>query len=331
MSRKNTSHAMASLDNVLDVLRAAGEPTRLRLLVLLREGELNVTDLTSILNQSQPRISRHLKLLAEAHLIERYREGSWAFFRLNDGGMHAALTSSIMSHIAAHDPQCQQDRERLEQVRQERAAHAARYFSTHADNWDTIRALHMAEEALERGILNAVGDAPLHDVLDIGTGTGRMLELLAPRATRAVGIDQSVEMLSVARANIARAGLSSVQLRQGDIYELPVPPASFDLVIVHQVLHFLEEPARALREAAQALRSGGRLLVVDFAPHELEFLRETQAHRRLGFAPETVSGWMEQAGLGVVQQKNFAPPEGQEDGLTVSLWMGKMSASHISS
>ncbi len=316
----------ASLEQVLGVLRAAGEPTRLRLLALLKEGELNVTDLTTILGQSQPRISRHLKLLAEAKLIERYREGSWAFFRLAAHGMEAALCRDIIAHITQDDTQCQHDLARLKEVRKHHTDRAALYFSSHAAEWDKIRALHVSEQALETAIDDAFGTQNVQDILDIGTGTGRMLELFAKQAVTAVGVDQSLEMLSVARANLARAGLSNVQLRHGDIYDLPMPAGSFDRVIVHQVLHFLEEPAKAIKEAARVLRPQGQLIVVDFAPHDLEFLREQHAHRRLGFDKDILTGWMEQAGLTLVRQHAMAPPDNLADGLTVSLWVGQNQA-----
>lgn len=313
----------APLSDVLSALKAAGEPTRLRIMALLAGGELNVTDLTEILGQSQPRISRHLKLLAEAGLVERQREGAWAFFRLGSEGPIGVLARDLVARLDRQDRVMVRDRERLAEVRAARADAAAAYFRTHAGEWDKIRALHVPEEAVEAAIREAVGAKPVRSLLDVGTGTGRLIELLGRDADRAVGVDLSVEMLAVARANLAKAGLSHAQLRHGDVYSLPLTQGGFDLVTIHQVLHFLDEPAKAIREAARALTPGGRLLVVDFAPHDLEFLRESHAHRRLGFAPETVEGWMRQAGLEPVLQRNLAPAPGSEGKLTVSLWLAR--------
>ena len=302
-------------------LRAAAEATRLRILALLTQAELTVSDLTEILRQSQPRISRHLKLLSEAGLIERHREGSWAFFRVADQEGGAEMVRLLSDYLDPDDPVLARDRERLAAVRQARASAAQDYFSTHAAQWDRIRKLHAADEAVEAAIVDALGDKPVRALLDLGTGTGRMLELFGPAIERGLGVDLSPDMLSLARARLDRAGLKHCSVRQGDIYNLALPRESFDVVLVHQVLHFLEDGARAIREAARVLTPSGRLLVIDFAPHDLEFLREEHAHHRLGFAPETVSQWLEAAGLDVTLQKTIAP---EADGkIAVSLWLAR--------
>jgi demethylmenaquinone methyltransferase/2-methoxy-6-polyprenyl-1,4-benzoquinol methylase/ArsR family transcriptional regulator len=215
------------------------------------------------------------------------------------------------------------DRGRLAQVRRARAEQAARYFADHASHWDRIRSLHVAEDVVEHAIRDVVGSKPLHAVLDLGTGTGRMLEIVAPLADRAVGIDQSPAMLNLARTRLEKAGLRQVQLRQGDLYALPVEREGYDLVILHQVLHYLDDPVRALREAARVLRPGGRLLVVDFAPHGHEFLRDQHAHRRLGFAEEEIAGYLEDAGLETLIHRDLPPTEHAADTLTVSLWLAR--------
>jgi ubiquinone/menaquinone biosynthesis C-methylase UbiE len=304
-------------------LKAAGEETRLRVLALLAEAELTVSDLTDILRQSQPRISRHLKLLAEAGLVERFREGTWAFFRLAERGGGTEVARALLDRLDPADQTIARDRARLATVRSARAAAAQAYFRAHAAEWDRIRKLHVADEAVEDAIRAALANKPFRSLLDLGTGTGRMLELFGPAVERGLGLDLSLDMLLLARDRLERAGLKHCSVRQGDIYDLPLANDSFDVVILHQVLHFLDDGARAIREAARVLRPGGRLLVVDFAPHEQEFLREQYAHRRLGFAPETVTQWMMASGLEPVLHKSLAPEAGSEGKIAVSLWLAR--------
>jgi ubiquinone/menaquinone biosynthesis C-methylase UbiE len=304
-------------------LKAAGEETRLRIVALLSEAELTVSDLTDILRQSQPRISRHLKLLAEAGLVERFREGSWAFFRLGERGGSASLARDLVARLDPDDPTIARDRERLASVRAARAAAAQKYFARHAAEWDRIRKLHVADEAVEEAISAALADKSFRSLLDLGTGTGRMLELFGPSIERGLGLDMSLDMLSLARTRLDRAGLRHCSVRQGDIYDLALPKDSFDVVIIHQVLHVLDDGARAIAEAARVLRPSGRLLVVDFAPHDLEFLRDEHAHRRLGFPPEAVSGWLAAAGLDVVAQQTLNPDRSSDGKVAVSLWLGR--------
>ena len=288
----NEPAAHLPFDALNAALKAAGEATRLRVLALVAEAELTVSDLTDILRQSQPRISRHLKLLVEAGLVERFREGAWAFFRLAEAGGSAELARALVARLDPKDPMVMRDRERLTAVRRARADAAQAYFRSHAAQWDRIRKLHVTDEAVEGAISDALADKPFRSLLDLGTGTGRILELFGPNIERGLGIDMSLDMLLLARARLERAGLRNCSVRQGDIYDLPVPANSFDVVVIHQVLHFLDDGGRAIREAARVLAPSGRLVVVDFAPHDLEFLREEHAHRRLGFAGETVAQWM---------------------------------------
>jgi ubiquinone/menaquinone biosynthesis C-methylase UbiE len=262
-----------------------------------------------------------LRLLAEAGLVERYREGSWAFFHLGEGGSAADIARTLIARLDPNDPIIARDRERLAAVRATRAATAQNYFRRHAAEWDRIRRLHVTDAAVEDAIRTALGDQPIRSLLDLGTGTGRMLELFAKDIERGLGLDLSLDMLAFARTRLDRAGLKHCSVRHGDIYDLALARDSFDVVIIHQVLHFLDDSGRAIREAARVLRPGGRLLVVDFAPHDLEFLREEHAHRRLGFAAEAVKQWIEAAGLDFIRQQTLPPgPEGK---IAVSLWLGR--------
>ena len=306
-------------------LKAAGEPTRLRLLALLGAGDLTVKDLTTILGQSQPRISRHLKLLTEAGLIARFPEGAFAYYRLADGGAEdgGALARALVARLDPADPVLAADRARLENARRAHQDAAQRYFAANAESWDRIRALHAADERVERAMRAALGDRPFRTLVDLGTGTGRILELFADLYQRAIGIDASAPMLSVARTNLARAGLAHAQVRQGDIYALGMPSGVADVVVLHQVLHFLDDPARAVAEAARLLMPGGRLLIVDFAPHDLEFLRDAHQHHRLGFSRSQIAAWTGAAGLVMDRIEDFPPDDGEQQKLTVTLWLAR--------
>jgi ArsR family transcriptional regulator len=305
------------MQDLLSGLRAAAEPTRLRLLALCAQGEMTVSELTQILGQSQPRVSRHLKLLCEAGLLERLPEGSWVFYRLARDGKNGALAQRLVAMLHPDDPELRRDFNGLAAVRAQRAETAAAYFRANAQHWDAIRSLHVDEAEVERRLLQLVPPEKVSDLLDIGTGTGRVLELFGTRGINAVGIDLSREMLSVARANLARADLKNCYVRQGDMYRLPFPDRSFDAVTIHQVLHFADEPAHAIAEAARVLRPSGRLVIADFAPHRLDHLRAEHAHRRLGFADEEVAGWIAAAGL------RPEPVVHLPGTLTVSLWPGE--------
>ncbi|MEZ5839547.1 MAG: metalloregulator ArsR/SmtB family transcription factor [Hyphomicrobiales bacterium] len=309
--------------NALQALRAAGEPTRLRLVALLQRGEATVKDLTAVLGQSQPRISRHLKLLTDAGLVERYPEGAWAYYRLAGEGGEAALVRSVLDLVDHDDEVLKRDEERYLEVKAAQAKAAAAYFAANAAEWDRLRTLHVSEAAVEAAIGKAIGERPFGSLLDLGTGTGRMLEVLAPLYGRAVGIDASPDMLAVARANLSKAGITHARVQHGDLFHPPLNGQTFDVVVLHQVLHYLDDPGRAIAEAARLVKAGGRLLVVDFAPHRLEFLREEHAHRRLGFSHEQMAGWLAAAGIDVASALDLAEPGSADDGLTVTVWLGR--------
>src|SRR5215813_9304101 len=295
------------MEPLLAALRAVAESTRLRLVVLCARGELTVSELTQILGQSQPRVSRHLKLLCAAGLLDRFREGSWVFYRLTQSSPVGTLARQLVSACSGSDPTIALDLQRLSAIKRQRADIASAYFSENAAQWHRIRSLYVDECEVEAALVEMVAAADPRDLLDIGTGTGRMLEILAPRVEYALGIDQSREMLAIARVNLERAGLENGLVRLGDMYQLALPDASFDAVVIHQVLHYADRPAEAIAEAARVLRPGGILTLVDFAPHELEFLRDEHAHRRLGFSAEAVTQWLEAAGHDVLRQETLPP------------------------
>ncbi len=307
---------------LVTALKAAAEPTRLRILMLLVSEELNVKDLTQILGQSQPRISRHLKLLTEAGLIERFREGSWVYFFISDQTTSGRLARQLMESVDSGDTIVRRDRDRAVALKRERETNAQRYFEEHASEWDRIRALHIAEQSVEQAMRDSLGTGPFDFLIDLGTGTGRTLELFADCYAMGLGIDANHAMLTYARSKLANAGLSHAQVRHGDIYNLSVDDAAADAVVMHQVLHFLSQPQKAIQEAARVLAPGGKLLIVDFAPHDLEVLRDAQAHDRLGFPTSLVAQWIRESGLQPQGNIQLKPDDaGDPEKLTVSIWL----------
>jgi len=300
-----------------DRFQALADSTRLRVVALLRRMELSVGELAQVLGQSQPRVSRHLKILADAGVLERRKEGSWVFLTLADAERVEPLFALVDDWAdATTEALFASDATRTDSIRAERAEAATRYFSGHAEVWDQIRSLHVAESEVERAIDRALAKRPVGRLVDVGTGTGRMIELFGPRSAHAIGIDRSSEMLRLARVKLEAAGIQS-SLRQGDMYALPLRDDCADCVIIHQVLHYAHAPADAIAEAARVLTPGGTLLVVDFAAHEREELRTSDAHLRLGFADEVMEGWFAAAKMRIDHIEHL---EGGE--LTVTIWRG---------
>ena len=320
------------MEELLAGLKAVAETTRIRILFALSHGELNVTELTFILEQSQPRVSRHLKLMAEAGLISRHKEGNWVLFRLREQGRSGALARALVEMLPASDELLAADLLRLEDIRQQRQGRADEYFRTNAADWAKLRSLHVREADVEQAMLGLLEKSKFDNCVDLGTGTGRILELLSDRAMNLFGLDMSREMLAIARSNIETHKLRNAQVRQADIYALPFADGFSDLVTIHQVLHFLDDPQRALLEAVRILVPKGKMLIVDFAPHDFEELRDQHAHRRLGISSEHMAGWMARAGLSLIKHDVLPPPYvNARMGLTVSLWLAENAnvAQHI--
>jgi ubiquinone/menaquinone biosynthesis C-methylase UbiE/DNA-binding transcriptional ArsR family regulator len=312
------------MDELLAGLKAIAETTRIRILFVLSHGELNVSELTYILGQSQPRVSRHLKLMSEAGLLSRNKEGNWVLFRLRNEGLGGALARALVDMLPGKDAVLSGDLSRLEEVRRQREEKAQAYFSANAAHWSNLRSLHVDEASVEHAMRQLANASEIGTLVDLGTGTGRVLELFGNVARTLHGIDASREMLAIARANLEKHGFRHAQLRQADIYALPLADAVADLVTIHQVLHFLDEPQRALLEARRILKPDGKLLVVDFAPHDLEELRDEHAHRRLGISAEQMTAWLARAGLQLSRHIVLDPPWlKSRKGLTVSLWLAE--------
>ena len=306
----------------LAIFDALGDATMLRIVQLLRAMELSVGELAQVLGQSQPRVSRHVKILVDAGLAERRKEGSWVFVALGAGDVTGPVAAALDAWTGGRDHWAVADAARLAAVRADRAASAAAWFETHAGEWDAIRSLHVADSEVEAAIAEVLGDAPLGTLIDIGTGTGRMLELFGGRAQAALGIDRSSEMLRLARAKLA--GAANTELRQADLYALPMADGAADVAILHHVLHFAQQPGAAIAEAARVLGAGGRLLIADFAPHDREELREREGHVRLGFADEQVAAWCEAAGLMTARVETLGGGE-----LTVKLWLARKGTAKL--
>tara|TARA_R110002049_G_scaffold770_3_gene5131 strand:+ start:756 stop:1643 length:888 start_codon:yes stop_codon:yes gene_type:complete len=295
------------MDHILNIFRALADPTRLRIVLLLQKMELAVGELAQILDQSQPRISRHIRILDEAGLAERRKEGSWVFLKPGPASELEILGRIFRSDKIAKSEQAMQDQAQLSSVRKARAEMAERYFAAHAEEWDAIRSLHLPEAEVERAMIALMRDAQLGKMLDIGTGTGRMVELFGPAAQSVIALDKSPEMLRLARAKLLESeagdGLKLVQktdLKQGDFNQLPVANCAVDSVILHQVLHYAQHPEAVLAEVSRVLKSNGIVLIADFAAHDREDLRTEHAHARLGFSDDSMKRWLTASKLELV-------------------------------
>jgi ArsR family transcriptional regulator len=308
------------MTKLLTALRAAAENTRLRILSILRNSELTVSELVEVLGQSQPRVSRHLKLLCDSGLLQRYQEGAWVFHRLADSGSAEKLANGIVDMIDVDDPDFAQDRERLKVIKARNAARASQYFSKNAAEWDSIRQMSVPDRDIENSLVDSLDVMDNGLFLDLGTGTGRMLQIFSPWFKRCIGIDLSREMLQVARSNLDSSGVTNCTVRQNDINSLPFDNDFVDAVTIHQVLHYIDQPDAVIAESARVMKPGAQLIVVDFLPHDLEFLREKHAHLRLGISEQAVANWAAHCGLTVTSTRYFHPDHSRTDSLDIGVW-----------
>lgn len=309
------------MNDLLNIMRALADPTRLRIVFLMMRLELSVGELVQILGQSQPRVSRHVRILDEAGILERRKEGSWVFLRPGPVLVKGRLAPLFAEADVSQAKAMQRDLLKLDEVRTARTDMAAAYFAAHAAEWDSLRSLHVAESQVEAAIGQILESAPLGNVLDVGTGTGRMVELFAAKAAHFVALDNSTEMLRLARAKLANLDgptAAKVNIMLGDFNALPFEKAAFDTVLFHQVLHYAQDPEGVLAQAARVLAPNGRLMIVDFAAHDHEELRSVHAHARLGFADELIAKAFQANGVQIAHQATL-------DGgaLAVKIWMGQ--------
>lgn len=302
------------------------DPTRMRIVHLLGAMELSVGELAQAVAQSQPRVSRHVRILAEAGLVDRRKEGNWVFLRLGSSPACTRLMDLFtdMSSSDSGGLWYTADLARLTAVRADRVRAADDYFAHHAAEWDAIRSLHVPEAEVEAAMKRALGEEPVGDMLDLGTGTGRIIELFAPAASRVSAVDRSPDMLRLARAKLPDERGDRFDLVLGDFCDLPFANASMNLVTAHQTLHYSPTPHLAIAEAARVLADGGRMLIVDFAPHDREELRTRDQHERLGFSDAQIADWFDDAGLNLEASDTLAGGE-----LTVKLWLGRRRAANI--
>lgn len=297
------------MDLLLQALRAAGEQTRLRILALCAQHELSVTDLIQVLGQTQSRVSRHLKILVEAGLLERYQEGQWARYRLagqgsvipgqdsNKAGI--SLARYILQNIDMMSPVFRRDHEILTRRMDARQQRIQQFFRENAPKWEEMRAELVNQPAIDAHIRDVLLAKPVKHFLDVGTGTGKALLELGPSIGAGIGIDNSFAMLDIARNNIEESNLNNCQVRHADMTQMPYEAKTFDTALVHMVLHYSETPPLVISEIARVLTKGGRVLIIDLVRHENTEIRTALQHLWPGFDKEEMEDWLSQAGLTV--------------------------------
>ena len=302
-------------------LKTLGHPERLRILALLSRGELTVSELVQILNLSQPRVTQYIKSLETAGIIERLKEGSWVFSRIRRGNEAiSALVATTLATLPAHAPILTADLRRLEDVRAERSVAAEAFFANVANDTGTLGDEYIPKANIESMLRKMAGKGPFEYMVDLGTGTGRMLEVFADRVTRGSGIDNNVHMLKVARHKLAKNNYNHIRVRQGDLNSTPLESELADLVTLHQVLHYLDDPQSAIIEAARLLTRNGIILIADFETHDQDEFRSEYAHRRLGFDDNDIEDWLAAAGLSLSRVETIKTQSSRPN---VKIWLGE--------
>lgn len=314
------------MTELLEIFRALADPTRMRIMHLLGTMELSVGEVAQAVAQSQPRVSRHVKILVEAGLVDRRKEGNWVFLRTGStpGSQHLLQLFDTLPEDGHESLWLRADLARLAAIRADRLRAADDYFARHAEEWDAIRSLHVPEAQVEAAMAAILGDGGVRHLLDLGTGTGRLIQLFGPQADKVSAIDRSADMLRLARAKLPDDGSDKYDLLLGDFCDVPLGDASVDLVTAHQILHYTPVPQQVIAEGARVLAPGGRMLIVDFAPHDREELRTQDQHERLGFSDAQIEGWFAAAGLALDATESL--PGGE---LTVKLWLGRRLDTHV--
>lgn len=269
----------SSTATLLQRLKMLGDLSRLRLVALCGQGECSVSELTQVLGQSQPRISQQLKLLCEAGLLRRFRDGKRVFYRVPAHGGHEEELRELLNLIPAEDPLFVEDVKQLRQIRGRRTG-----------DQKLEKDLDLTDRAIHKALVELTVTAPVGDLLDVGCGRGSILKLLASRARRAVGVDIDAKARRLARAELMLAGLPNCSLRQGDMYRLPFDDGEFNTIILDDVLADATDPVRALSESRRLLKAGGRLFILQAVgnrtPESIQrSLAEWSAEATLRLAP----------------------------------------------
>ncbi len=302
-------------------LKTLGHTERLRILALLSRGELTVSELVQILKLSQPRVTQYIISLETAGIIERLKEGSWVFSRISRGNEAvSAIVATTLATLPQNNPVMQQDLKRLEDVRAERSKAAEAFFASVANDRSQLGDEYLPQADIEAKMRELLGAGPFDYMVDLGTGTGRMLEVFSDRILRGSGIDNNAQMLKVARSKLAAR--EHIAVRQGDLLAAPLADGVADLVSLHQVLHYLEDPQEAITEAARLLTPGGQLLIVDYEDHDRDEFRTDYAHRRLGFSDTDMRNWLSAAGLSLTAVETIPTRDNRPD---VRIWISTAS------
>jgi DNA-binding transcriptional ArsR family regulator len=301
-----------SYDNYIDALKAISEPTRFRLVRLCAQGELTVSELMRIVGQSQPRVSRHLKLLQDAGILERFREQHWVFYRVAQEEHYQLLVSGLIKQIEKNETIIQLDQSRLIELQAARATLSETFIETELPDWLRLHEYHGDTARFESAVQDALAEKTVGHLLDVATGTGRMLKIVGPLASSGVGIDLSKKMVTVARSVLAESGLAHLTVRQEDMYQMRFAARHFDTITIDQVLYFATNPDALIKETARVLKYGGRLLVVAFTAS-----KTAKTPPSVGIELSDIQQWIESAGLKITNT-NILPGDSLDISLLVS-------------